>query len=1704
MKILQRIASFVLTFALLTNATFAATFTVNDSGDASDASAGNGTCATAGSVCTLRAALVEANALAGPDTIVFDANARTLTPGSTLTVDSNLTLDGNGAGATAITIDGNNGAFDLITVTANADSATIHGLYLINGGQHGINIASGADSVTIGTLTEQQGNIIGVSTTNTADGMAGAGIYHQGTNTTILGNIISSNATGIDIRDGSKDITIMGNTIGATPDVSAARGNGTGINVQGTVALDGGNGGTEGLVIGQLNSIVGSTDDGIRIGDGSGDISGTIKIQRNYIGMTSSGTAMANADEGIMVESDADNADITIGTDGDGTQDSIEGNYIGSNGSRGINLFEGDDVVIAGNKIGLNASGSARGNTQAGISIGAEGSHGPTTLRIGSDNADANEMNTIGNNGNMGIHINNATTVTIAGNYIGFDTSGTGSHPNTGNAISVGASSLSTLTIGGNGTAAAARNFIGNASGGGFGAIYISDTAASATVTIKSNIIGLASDFSTAASNNMAGMYLTADANYTIGSNGDGANDSTEYNVVSGNNDNGIYIGNGALIATIAGNIVGLASADNGSTWTTAMGNGQSAPPGSLNGLKVASNSLTSLTIGGDATEERNVIGNHPEDGINVTDAGSAIAYTIRNNYIGLASDGTTASGNTGAGMDLDDGGTITLTDNVVANNGAHGIDISAGTALVAKGNKIGTTSAGTVAAGNTGSGLLISASTMADVDIGGSVAGEGNTVADSTSGAPGTGYGINIADLAAGNTPVDILGNYIGIGSDGTTTGTYGSGDYLGNASVGIRILEGAVTIGGNNDLANGNLAGGNVISNNGDNGVMLTESVTTGALYGNIIGLKKGGTGIYNAAAGNRGDGFEIDNGATSMIIGSAAGTTTASKRNIISANGASGGGPVYGVHINAPGGPGGVDTLTIQNNYIGTDITGTTDLGNFNGGMTIEVGNDVIIGSELDGTNDTYEGNVISGNNVGGGQGTGMGVIIQSGITMARIYGNIFGLNATKTADLGNEAQGIVLYQLNSSDTVYVGSTSNAASRNFFGGNGDSGLYISGGAVTVQNNYFGVAADGRTALPDDGGGIYVSGSPVVTINGGNLVNNVSSIGATFTTAAANESTLDTDNLWLGRITGVSAYSGWVRTVGDTTVASGPKACHDGLDNDSDGKYDYPLDPGCSSETDNDEFNNLGGGGSSSSSSSSSRSSSNTNTSTNTNTTTTETTPTTTPRENTTTPRETTTEPSNENLETAETSESESSESSESVPAPARQITETERFIVETKIREAVNTTTDTILSNRNLNYELVLQETTSETTETSTANTAEAEAEEPQTADQIFVKESLAVLHEGEALRNSEIKKVETILENEIKDELKATFTESVGSPEAPKLSVRTSTGKEVDIQKDTKIEFVMDVKEARNLQKEIESSGENKVVITPSTMIGNSRVSAMVNVVENVPIDTPLAAEKVFFRGINGLKETAASVEELLPPKPKITNLENGMNVGNKPLLWVAAPRNTKSVTVFVIDKKGSTEPQDWDVQEVGEYKLDAENKAAISLDLSDKMRSGTQELEFVVQDSKGRGEVVKVNADSSKAMRLDAVYLKDGEQVEALNLQDSNKSLSEVIQTSVLNVETEKALEPGVAAVEEEKTAETRTVSGYAEPGTLIFVTWKSLVMNSVVIADAKEGYFEVPVPTELAKGEHEVLVYSYNRNQRSASNFTNILFNKIF
>lgn len=122
---------------LVATPALALTFTVDSQSDAVDVQPGDGFCATAGSVCTLRAAIQESNALIGPEVIALGAGSFVAQlagtqedQGATGDLDVLDALEIRGAGADLTLIDG--GALDRV-LDVRAGPVTLSGLSLRNG-----------------------------------------------------------------------------------------------------------------------------------------------------------------------------------------------------------------------------------------------------------------------------------------------------------------------------------------------------------------------------------------------------------------------------------------------------------------------------------------------------------------------------------------------------------------------------------------------------------------------------------------------------------------------------------------------------------------------------------------------------------------------------------------------------------------------------------------------------------------------------------------------------------------------------------------------------------------------------------------------------------------------------------------------------------------------------------------------------------------------------------------------------------------------------------------------------------------------------------------------------------------------------------------------------------------------------------------------------------------------------------------------------------------------------------------------------------------------------------------------------------------------------------------------------------------------------------------------------------------------------------
>lgn len=173
----------------------------------------------------------------------------------------------------------------------------------------------------------------------------------------------------------------------------------------------------------------------------------------------------------------------------------------------------------------------------------------------------------------------------------------------------------------------------------------------------------------------------------------------------------------------------------------------------------------------------------------------------------------------------------------------------------------------------------------------------------------------------------------------------------------------------------AAGSTVRGLIIHGSSDNIIVNADNVT---IRGNFLGTNAAGTAAANASAG---DGIFINTGNNTVIGG-----PNPADRNLICSNGASG--------VN--GGLAGVG-ITIQGNFIGTDVTGTSAL--------------VLLGGQglRNMSNATITGNLISGNADGG-----IATIATGAATNNIIQGNLIGTQRDGVSALGNANFGGVVLE------------------------------------------------------------------------------------------------------------------------------------------------------------------------------------------------------------------------------------------------------------------------------------------------------------------------------------------------------------------------------------------------------------------------------------------------------------------------------------------------------------------------------------------------------------------------------------------------------------------------------------------------------------------------------------------------------------------
>lgn len=407
---------------------------VNSTGDAGESSPGDGACETGGTIlrgeqeeveCTLRAAIEEANANPGPDSILFDIpgdGTPTIAPGSALPdVTGTVSIDGTSQPGSWVRIDGV-GAGDSSGIIIRGSGSKISGLWIVGFAQAALYVTgeghrvtgsrfdvgflatppdrtalvvAGASDITIGGSTAAHGQAPG-NWIRGRPGSLGMAITSS-TAVRVLGNLIEGGFSSLD----DTAIRVTGSSETNIGSAAADAGNtiiaGTGIEVtstsQGAPVQILGNVVTAHLGVGVLD-----TAHDVRIG-GSAPEPGTAPGNRITAGwgIRSKGTATVVSGNDVRHDDDdtqyrsigigVHGADSVVGGSEPSAANRVTG-FKGDGGSHGFGVgiwVDAPAVTVRNNVVGVTADGSASGNG-TGIRVNTTGTHAVVEDNVASGN----------------------------------------------------------------------------------------------------------------------------------------------------------------------------------------------------------------------------------------------------------------------------------------------------------------------------------------------------------------------------------------------------------------------------------------------------------------------------------------------------------------------------------------------------------------------------------------------------------------------------------------------------------------------------------------------------------------------------------------------------------------------------------------------------------------------------------------------------------------------------------------------------------------------------------------------------------------------------------------------------------------------------------------------------------------------------------------------------------------------------------------------------------------------------------------------------------------------------------------------------------------------------------------------------------------------------------------------------------------------
>ena len=997
-------------------------------------------------------------------------------------------------------------------------------------------VAGSASAIDLqGSSNIVEGNNIGIGIDGNSLLPVNNGVSSEGVSNTIgaagAGNLIEdARVDGIYVNTGATgqatQTVIQGNTIrGSTFE---------GIGAFSTASVGG-------AAAGQGNTIFGNVQGGL---DLEGASASNSVVYGNTFGDVNSGIT---ADGPFQVKVANLASGVTIGGTGAGQSNVV----VGDTNGIGILLDDVSNTVVAGDLIGVTQALQAMRNFEG------------IVIQDGSSGTVVSQSTISGSTTNFGVEIKHSTATSLQGNLIGLILGSPGSQNMVGITIDAG-STMNTI----GGATVAARNLIsGNTAEG----VEITDVGTTGNV-VEGNYIGTKAN-GTDALGNGTGVYILAGAaSNTIGgataTPGAGAG-----NVIGGNAQYGVYIVGtntddnvveGNVIGEVAGGTAGVAGDVAWYKFDDTAQDYAGAHPATIVG--------TSAYLTGEVAQGLSLDGSGevttPLTVSYATGATFDLWFQTTAASGTLAADGGGFAGQKGMSLTIQ-GGKVVLQ----GSNGTASLNFSIFSP----------------SAYNDGNFHHVAATWTGDTTAGGvNLYVDGVLVGTATA---ALAFATGSQHFEMGGHDVLAYPKFVGVIDEANVFSRPltaaevarifsqgGDGQGLGNRIDGIRINGGASfnTVGGSAATAR------NVIGGNFESGVFLLDVTTVGnAIQGNSIGTDLAGESVVSDGS------YEIfDDGSSSTLIGgptddghghpapgSAPGNLIAGAYGnlglfgsfgVVSGNiigedaagarriipgGAAGnvlesisemvGGPIPSDR-NIVGGAGffvsgGAAHNAFENNYIGTDITGTIGVGIDSYAFYIYVaGAGNAVGAPNAGNvisdDSTYvffvsgaPGLIIQGNEIGtnaagtaalpnaeglqianadglqiGGTAPGAGNLIsgngQFGISIGyttggTIQGNKFGTDVTGTYAIPNAPGSVALLLQRSVSGFTVGGTT-AAARNVISGNGGVGIETDGYGVVgnlVEGNYIGVNAAGTAALPNAGDGINIAGSALDNTIGG-----------------------------------------------------------------------------------------------------------------------------------------------------------------------------------------------------------------------------------------------------------------------------------------------------------------------------------------------------------------------------------------------------------------------------------------------------------------------------------------------------------------------------------------------------------------------------------------------------------------------------------------